>query len=89
MGGVNNVAAGNANVTQSNSGQVNAGDLDSLLDYLRGPGIPPSTTGDLERDLKSDSGKKVVAEGWLGKLAKGIRALRHARQRGQHCRTQE
>jgi hypothetical protein len=69
MGGVNNVAAGNANVTQSNSGQLSVGDLNSLIDYLRGIGIPSSTVGDLERCLKSDTDKKTVAEGWVGKLA--------------------
>jgi AbiTii len=68
-GGINNIAAGGANISQSHSGQVIQGDLDSLLSYLRNVGISSTSVGELKGAVESGSDKKAAAESWLGKLA--------------------
>jgi hypothetical protein len=69
MGGVNNVATGNTNVSQSNSGQVTPGDLKSLLIALRGAGVSEDAVGELEQTLKTSPEPKEAARSWIEKLA--------------------
>jgi hypothetical protein len=71
MGGVNNIAAGGSNITQSNSNGVAAGDLASLLSFLRVNGISEKDAHELKRRVESAADPKVAAEGWLGKFAIG------------------
>ena len=68
-GGVSNIATAGSSVTQFNSAVVGAGDLRSLVDYLKSVGLPQNSVDDLRRELESKDDKKVAAEGWLGKLA--------------------
>jgi hypothetical protein len=63
MGGVNNISSGGSNVQQSNSGQLAAGDLDSLLSYLRDVGVSASSVDELKQNLESAPDKKAAAEG--------------------------
>jgi hypothetical protein len=69
MGGVNNIASGSGNITQSNSGQVTPGDLTSLLSALREAGVSEDAVGELEQTLKTSPEPKEATQSWIGKLA--------------------
>jgi hypothetical protein len=67
-GGVSNIAAAGSSVTQFCAAGVRPGDLQSLIDYLQGIGVPQNLIAELRRELESTNDQKVAAEGWLSKL---------------------
>src|SRR5579862_182566 len=72
-GNVGNIASGSANVVQTATIEVHAGDIDSLKRYLAKQGVPKNDIAELETAIASDGelqpstglGKKV--SDWVGK----------------------
>ncbi|MGO9232029.1 MAG: hypothetical protein ACLQKA_22775 [Bryobacteraceae bacterium] len=68
-GDANNIAAGGSQIRQQTDSGVRAGDMGSLLRYLREIGIPNDQISALRQSTEKHPDKKAAAEGWLGKLA--------------------
>jgi hypothetical protein len=69
IGSANNIATGSSHVSQRSVSGVEAGDLESLLVYIRGLGVSNDQVSALKVVAESSSvDRKIAAEGWLGKL---------------------
>lgn len=71
-GGNINLAVGNSGTTHQTSMNVQAGDLSSLKEYLKGLGLEDEAIGDLDRALELDAAESSqpgpATQGWLGRV---------------------
>jgi hypothetical protein len=69
FGGMNNLSSASSHVTQSQTGNILAGDWETLASTLESLGVQNGDIAELKRDLDETVEPHKTVTGWLGKLA--------------------